>query len=414
MPPLHDIRVLDLSRILAGPWATQVLADLGASVIKVERPGEGDDTRRWGPPWLADGEGHATQESAYYLGANRGKRSVAIDFTRSEGAELVRALARDAHVLVENFKVGGLAKYGLDWASLRAINPRLVYCSITGYGQTGPYAQRAGYDAAIQAQGGLMSITGEPDGAAGGGPQKVGVAVADLMTGMYAVTGILAALRHADATGEGQHIDLALLDTQVGWLANQAMNYLVGGSTPQRQGTAHPNIVPYQVMPSADGYFMLAVGNDAQFRRLCDVIDRPQWGTDPRFETNAARVANREQLVPLLAAELRTQPSAHWLAALESRTVPCSPVNSIAQVFDDPQVRARRMRIDLPHALGGTTPLVANPLKFSATPVEYSRAPPLLGADTREVLRTRLAMSEQAIDAFEQAGVIAASEQHSR
>jgi len=406
MPPLHDIRVLDLSRILAGPWATQMLADLGAHVIKVERPGEGDDTRRWGPPWLTDGNGQPSAESAYYLGANRGKQSVAIDFTRSEGAELVRALARDAHVVVENFKVGGLAKYGLDWDSLRAINPRLVYCSITGYGQTGPYAQRAGYDAAIQAQGGLMSITGEPDGAPGGGPQKVGVAVADLMTGMYAVAGILAALRHAEATGEGQRIDLALLDTQVGWLANQAMNYLIGGNTPKRQGTAHPNIVPYQVMPSSDGHFMLAVGNDAQFRRLCAVIDRPQWGEDPLFASNAARVAHREQLVRLLADALRTQTSAHWLAALERETVPCSPVNTIAQVFDDAQVRARAMRIDLPHALGGSVPMVANPLKFSATPVEYIRAPPLLGADTREVLRARLAMSDQAIDALAAAGVI--------
>jgi len=293
MGPLNDVVVLDLSRILAGPWATQVLADLGATVIKVERPGEGDDTRRWGPPWLKDGAGADTAESAYYLGANRGKRSVAIDFTRPEGADLVRALSRRAHVLVENFKVGGLAKYGLDWPSLRALNPRLLYCSITGYGQTGPYAQRAGYDAAIQAEGGLMSITGEPDGTPGGGPQKVGVAVADLMTGMYAVAGILAALRHADATGEGQQIDLALLDTQVGWLANQAMNHLVGGVVPGRQGTAHPNIVPYQVMPAADGHFMLAVGNDAQFRRCCAVLGRPEWADDPRFASNAARVAHR-------------------------------------------------------------------------------------------------------------------------
>lgn len=406
MGPLKDVVVLDLSRILAGPWATQVLADLGATVIKVERPGEGDDTRRWGPPWLKDGAGADTAESAYYLGANRGKRSVAIDFTRPEGADLVRALARRAHVLVENFKVGGLAKYGLDWPSLRALNPRLVYCSITGYGQTGPYAQRAGYDAAIQAEGGLMSITGEPDGTPGGGPQKVGVAVADLMTGMYAVAGILAALRHADATGEGQQIDLALLDTQVGWLANQAMNHLVGGVVPGRQGTAHPNIVPYQVMPAADGHFMLAVGNDAQFRRCCAVLGRPEWADDPRFASNAARVAHRAELVPLLATELRRRPAREWLDALSRETVPCAPVNTLDQVFDDPQVRARGMRIDLPHALGGTVPMVGSPLKLSATPVEYRAAPPLLGADTRAVLREHLGLGDAQVDALAAQGVI--------
>lgn len=406
MGPLNDVVVLDLSRILAGPWATQVLADLGATVIKVERPGEGDDTRRWGPPWLKDGAGADTAESAYYLGANRGKQSVAIDFTRPEGADLVRALARRAHVLVENFKVGGLAKYGLDWPSLRALNPRLVYCSITGYGQTGPYAQRAGYDAAIQAEGGLMSITGEPGGTPGGGPQKVGVAVADLMTGMYAVAGILAALRHADATGEGQQIDLALLDTQVGWLANQAMNYLVGGAVPGRQGTAHPNIVPYQVMPAADGHFMLAVGNDAQFRRCCAVVGRPEWADDPRFATNAARVAQRAELVPLLAAELRRRPAREWLDALSRETVPCAPVNTLDQVFDDPQVRARGMRVDLPHALGGTVPMVGSPLKLSATPVEYRAAPPLLGADTRAVLREHLGLADTQVEALAAQGVI--------
>jgi formyl-CoA transferase len=406
MGPLHDVFVLDLSRILAGPWATQVLADLGATVVKVERPGEGDDTRRWGPPWLEDGAGAPSAESAYYLGANRGKQSVAIDFTQAHGADLVRTLARRAHVLVENFKVGGLARYGLDWPSLRAINPRLVYCSITGYGQTGPYAQRAGYDAAIQAEGGLMSITGEPDGAPGGGPQKVGVAVADLMTGMYAVAGILAALRHADATGEGQQIDLALLDTQVGWLANQAMNFLVGGVAPGRQGTAHPNIVPYQVMPAADGHFMLAVGNDAQFRRCCAVLGHPEWADDPRFATNAARVAHRAELVPLLAAELRRRPAREWLDALSRETVPCAPVNTLDEVFADPQVRARGMRVDLPHALGGSVPLVASPLKLSATPVEYTRAPPLLGADTRAVLREQLGLDEATIGTLATQGVI--------
>jgi len=406
MTPLHGVRILDLSRILAGPWATQLLADLGAEVLKIERPGSGDDTRHWGPPWLADGEGQASSESAYYLSCNRGKRSLAIDFTQPDGAELVRTLAADSAVLVENFKVGGLAKYGLDYASLRALNPRLVYCSITGYGQTGPYAQRAGYDAAIQAQGGLMSITGEPDGAPGGGPQKVGVAVADLMTGMYATTGILAALRHAEATGVGQHIDLALLDTQVGWLANQALNYLVGGSLPQRRGTAHPNIVPYQVMPAADGHFMLAVGNDGQFQRLCEIIGEPALASDPRYASNAARVSHRDELIAHLSGMLQTRPVADWLGLLEAHGVPCAPVNRIDQVFADPQVQARGMRIELPHALGADVPLVANPLHFSATPVQYTRAPPLLGADTRALLCERLGLDEARIEALLTAGVI--------
>ena len=406
MTPLHGVRILDLSRILAGPWATQLLADLGAEVLKIERPGSGDDTRHWGPPWLADGEGQATSESAYYLSCNRGKRSLAIDFTQPDGAELVRTLAADSAVLVENFKVGGLAKYGLDYASLRALNPRLVYCSITGYGQTGPYAQRAGYDAAIQAQGGLMSITGEPDGLPGGGPQKVGVAVADLMTGMYATTGILAALRHAEATGVGQHIDLALLDTQVGWLANQALNYLVGGSLPQRRGTAHPNIVPYQVMPAADGHFMLAVGNDGQFQRLCEIIGEPALASDPRYASNAARVSHRDELIAHLSGMLQTRPVADWLGLLEAHGVPCAPVNRIDQVFADPQVQARGMRIGLPHALGADVPLVANPLHFSATPVQYTRAPPLLGADTRALLCERLGLDEARIEALLTAGVI--------
>jgi formyl-CoA transferase len=407
MTPLHGVRVLDLSRILAGPWATQLLADLGAEVIKIERPGAGDDTRHWGPPWLADADGRPTTESAYYLSCNRGKRSLAIDFTKPEGADLLRALALDSHVLVENFKVGGLAQYGLDYASLRALNPHLVYCSITGYGQTGPYAGRAGYDAAIQAQGGLMSITGEPDGVPGGGPQKVGVAVADLMAGMYATTGILAALRHAEATGVGQHIDLALLDTQVGWLANQAMNYLVGGSVPQRRGTAHPNIVPYQVMPAADGHFMLAVGNDAQFQRLCEISGESALANDLRYATNAARVRHRDELIARLGSALRKQPVAHWLQQLEARGVPCAPVNNIDQVFADPQVKARGMRIDLAHALGGRVPGVANPLRFSETPVEYVHAPPLLGADTRALLRERLGLDDARIEELLAAGVVA-------
>ena len=404
--PLEGVRVLDLSRILAGPWATQVLADFGAQVIKVERPGAGDDTRQWGPPWLHDADGNRTGESAYYLCANRGKQSLAIDIADPRGQALIRELAARSDVLVENYKVGGLAKYGLDYDSLRAINPKLVYCSITGYGQDGPYARRAGYDAAVQAIGGLMSITGEPDGAPGGGPQKVGVAVADLMTGMYAVAGILAALRHAERTGEGQHLDLALLDTQVAWLANQAMNYLVGGEAPGRLGTAHPNIVPYQVVPCADGYFMLAVGNDGQFARLCEVIGVPELATDPDYATNGARVHNRARLMPLLEARLRTQGSAHWLERLEAATVPSSPVNRIDQVFDDPQVRARGLQVGLSHPTAGTVPGVANPVRFSATPVSYGRAAPMLGEDSRAVLRAVLGMDDAAIDALRADGIV--------
>lgn len=407
MKALGGVRVLDLSRILAGPWATQVLADFGAEVIKVERPQGGDDTRGWGPPWLHDAEGVATGESAYYLCANRGKRSVAIDFTGEQGQRLIREMARHCDVLVENYKVGGLARYGLDYASLKVINPKLVYCSITGFGQTGPYAHRAGYDAAIQAIGGLMSITGEPEGSPGGVPQKVGVAATDLMTGMYAVSAILAALRHAERHGEGQHIDLALLDTQVAWLANQAMNYLVGGEVPQRQGSAHPNIVPYQVMPSADGYFMLAVGNDGQFARFCEVLGDPELAADPRYTTNAARVANRDRLVPYLEQRLATRPSAYWLGELERVTVPCAPVNGIDQVFEDPQVQARGLRIELPHPTAGRVPGVANPARFSATPVQYGQAAPALGEHTHAVLHELLGLDETELARLDAAGVVA-------
>jgi len=403
---LDGVRVLDLSRILAGPWATQVLADFGADVIKVERPGVGDDTRGWGPPFLRYAAGNDTAESAYYLCANRGKRSVAIDFTQPQGQALIRALAARCQVLVENYKVGGLAKYGLDYASLRALNPALVYCSITGYGQDGPYARRAGYDAAIQAIGGLMSVTGEPDDAPGGGPQKVGVAATDLMTGMYAATAILAALRHAERTGQGQQIDLALLDTQVAWLANQASNWLVGGQVPGRQGTAHPNIVPYQVMPAADGHFMLAVGNDAQFARLCEVICTPELAADARYATNSGRVAHRAALVPLLQQRLRTRSAGEWLQELERAQVPASPVNRIDQVFDDPQVRARGLRIDLPHAAGGSVPGVRNPVRFSATPLQYRQAAPVLGQHTAQVLEEVLSLDAGRLRALQAAGVV--------
>ena len=406
MKLLEGVRVLDLSRILAGPWATQVLADFGADVIKIERPGVGDDTRSWGPPYLKDANGADSSESAYYLCANRGKRSVAIDFTTPGGQALLRELVVRCDVLVENYKVGGLKKYGLDFASLQALNPKLVYCSITGYGQDGPYAQRAGYDAAIQAIGGLMSVTGEPDGSPGAGPQKVGVAATDLMTGMYAATAILAALRHAERTGVGQQIDLALLDTQVAWLANQASNYLVGGVVPGRQGTAHPNIVPYQVMPAADGYFMLAVGNDGQFARLCEVIGEPQLAADPRYATNNARVAHRAELVPYLQQRLRMRPAAEWLDALERAVVPANPVNRIDQVFDDPQVQARGLRIELPHAGGADVAMVRNPLKFSATPLQYTQAAPVLGQHTAQVLDEVLAVDAARLQELQALGVV--------
>jgi crotonobetainyl-CoA:carnitine CoA-transferase CaiB-like acyl-CoA transferase len=402
MGPLQGVRVLDLSRILAGPWATQLLADLGAEVIKVERPGSGDDTRRWGPPFLRDKAGQPTSESAYYLASNRGKQSICIDFTTAEGAQLVRDLAAQSQIVVENFKQGGLAPYGLDWPSLQALNPALVYCSITGYGQTGPNAQRAGYDAAIQAEAGLMSLTGEADG----GPQKVGVAVVDLMTGMYAVVGILAALRHAQASGVGQQIDLALFDTQVGWLANQAMNYLVGGNVPQRQGTAHPNIVPYQVMSASDGHFMLAVGNDGQFQRLCESMAAAELATDPRYASNAARVDNRAGLVAELSAILQGNTVKYWLDRLAAATVPCGPVNALDAVFAHDQVQARGLVFELPHPLAGAIPMVANPLNFSHTPVQYVHAPPLLGADTDSVLQTCLGLELVHLARLRSAGVI--------
>ena len=392
---LEGVRVLDLSRVLAGPWCTQTLADLGADVIKVERPARGgdpggDDTRGWGPPFLHDGSGAET-DAAYYVGTNRNKRSVTIDIATAEGAELVRTLAESADVLVENFKVGDLSRRGLDAATLLARNPRLVYCSITGFGQTGPYRERAGYDYAIQGMGGLMSVTGPSraeiaDDASGGGPQKVGVAVADLFTGMYAVTAILAALRHRDRTGRGQVIDMALLDTQVAMLANLGAGYLASGVAPQRAGNAHQSIVPYQVFEVADGHLILAVGNDAQFGRFCAVAGCPELAADPRYARNAGRVRHRGDLVPLLAARLKLRPRAAWLADLEAAKVPCGPINDLAEVFADPQVRERAMTVEMPHPLAGTVRMVASPIKLAATPVRYRRAPPLLGADTDEVL----------------------------
>jgi crotonobetainyl-CoA:carnitine CoA-transferase CaiB-like acyl-CoA transferase len=389
--PLAGIRVLDLSRVLAGPWCTQTLADLGADVIKVERPPRdghpgGDDTRGWGPPFLKDRTGHETAEAAYYLGANRNKRSITVDIATAEGQALIRTLAAQCDVLVENFKVGDMARYGLDAKTLLAALPRLVYCSITGYGQTGPYAERAGYDYAVQGLGGLMSVTGERDDLPGGGPQKVGVAVADLFTGLYATTAILAALRHRDATGEGQAIDMALLDTQVAMLANLGANYLVTGVAPKRAGNAHQNIVPYQVFEVADGHVILAVGNDGQFARFCTVAGRADLAADARFVRNADRVRHRATLVPSIAQTMKTRKRADWLSALEAAKVPCGPINDLADVFADPQVHARGMVTHVDHPLAGDIRLVASPIKMSATPPQTRRPPPLLGEHTDEVL----------------------------
>jgi crotonobetainyl-CoA:carnitine CoA-transferase CaiB-like acyl-CoA transferase len=391
MNSLDGIRVLDLSRVLAGPWCTQTLADLGADVIKIERPGSGDDTRTWGPPFLKDAQGRETAEAAYYLGTNRNKRSVTCDISQQAGQALVRELVPLCDVFVENFKVGDMARYGLDYPSLKALNPRLVYCSVTGFGQTGPYRERAGYDYAIQGMGGLMSITGERDDI-GGGPQKVGVAVADLFTGMYATVAILAAVRHAEKTGEGQAIDMALLDTQVAMLANLGANYLVSGKVPGRSGNAHQNIVPYQVFETAAAsdaskdHIILAVGNDGQFARFCEVAGRPELARDPRFAKNQDRVRNRTVLVPLLEAVMKQRGKAAWLAALEAAKVPCGAINNLAEVFEDPQVRSRGMVNAWEHPLDPALRLVASPMKLGATPVRTDRPPPLLGQHTDEVL----------------------------
>jgi crotonobetainyl-CoA:carnitine CoA-transferase CaiB-like acyl-CoA transferase len=404
MGPLHGIKVLDLSRVLAGPWAGQCLADFGAEVIKVEKPGAGDDTRAWGPPWFATGVGQG--ESAYYLSANRGKKSVAIDFTQASGSALVRQLASEADVLIENFKVGGLQKYDLDFSSLNRLNPRLVYCSITGFGQTGPMKDLPGYDAMIQAQGGIMSLTGVPDGQAGAGPQKIGVAVADLMTGMYAVSAILAALLHARQTGVGQQIDLSLLDTQVAWLANQAMNYLIGGTVPERLGTAHPNIVPYQAFQTADGYLMLAIGNDQQFARFCQLANQSEIASDARFSSNAARVQHRIELIALCQHWLLQRSSAEWLQGLNAANVPAGPINNLAQVFEHPQVQARELRMDLQHGSGRSIAQVRNPVRFSATPIRYQQAAPMLGEHSLELLR-QMGLSDAQIKDLKAAGVVA-------
>ncbi len=404
--PLSHLTILDLSRVLAGPWCTQLFADLGATVIKIERPGAGDDTRAWGPPYLKDESGRDTSEAAYYLSCNRGKLSVAVDFTTPDGQRIVRDLARQSDVLVENYKVGGLAKYGLDYASVAAANPRLVYASITGFGQNGPYAERAGYDFIIQGMSGFMSVTGERDDLPGGGPQKAGIAITDLMTGMFATVAIQAALAHRDRTGEGQWIDTCLFDSAVAMMAVMNMNYLVTGRPPGRAGNAHQNIVPYEAFACADGHLILAVGNDTQFAKFCEAADRRAWAKDERFAKNADRVRHRAILVPLVAEVMRTRTQHAWLEALEALGVPCGPINRLDQVFADPQLAARGLRMDLPHPSAGSVPQVGTPIGFSATPAEYGRPPPLLGEHTAEVLRERLALDPATIAALAARGVI--------
>jgi len=404
--PLSHIRVLELSRILAGPWAGQLLADLGAEVIKVERPKAGDDTRHWGPPYLKDGSGEDTSEAAYYLSANRGKKSITLDISTPEGQQVVRDLVQQCDVLIENYKVSGLTKYQLDYAALSKLNPQLVYCSITGFGQTGPYAHRAGYDFLIQGMGGLMSVTGEQDHLPGGGPQKVGVALTDILTGMYATTAIQGALIEREKSGTGQHIDLSLLDVQVACLANQAMNYLIGGQAPQRLGNAHPNIVPYQAFATRDGHIILAIGNDEQFRKFCEVAGRSEWAEDTNYATNAARVNNRTELCEKITDLLKTRNSQLWLDELEAVSVPCGPINTIDQVFDNPQVKAREMRAEVSHPFAERTPLVANPIKYSKTPIQKPQAPPLLGANLQEVLTGVLGYSVEKIAELQANGVV--------
>jgi crotonobetainyl-CoA:carnitine CoA-transferase CaiB-like acyl-CoA transferase len=403
--PLSGLRVLDLSRVLAGPWATQILADFGAEVIKIEKPGEGDDTRGWGPPFITNGDG-SKGDAAYFLSANRGKWSVAIDMATPEGQQLIRDLAKQSDIVMENFKVGGLRKYGLDYENLRAVNPRLIYCSLTGFGQTGPYAQRAGYDFMIQGMGGIMSVTGQPDGMPGAEPMKVGVAFADIFTGLYCVIGIQAALYHRERTGEGQFIDVALLDSQVGVLANQALNYLVGGKAPVRLGNAHPNIVPYQTFATRDGYIIMAVATDRQFKEYCAILGLPELAHDERFRLNRGRVVNRAELIPMLVEPMKARTTAEWVDAFESAAIPCGPINTIDQVFANEQVLARGLQIGLTRDDGVQVPGVANPVVFSETPIQYDKAPPRLGDGTDKVLSETLGLPADEIARLRTAGVI--------
>jgi formyl-CoA transferase len=403
---LQGIRVLDLTRVLAGPWATQLLADFGAEVIKVERPGQGDDTRHWGPPFLKDREGRDTTDAAYYLACNRGKKSITLDIAKPRGREIARALAMKSDVLVENFKVGDLARHGLDYASLAASHPRLVYCSITGFGQSGPYRDRPGYDFMVQGLGGLMSVTGERDDLPGGGPQKVGVAVSDLFTGMYSANAILAALMHRERSGQGQHIDMALLDVQVAMLANLSSAYFASGEAPRRVGNAHQNIVPYHVFRASDRFLIVAVGNDSQFAKFCEVLGVPDWPRDARFATNPERVRNRDLLVGMIAERMRARTAREWLALLEPSGVPCGPINDLAQVFADPQVRHRGMEVRAPHPAAGEVRMVANPVKFSATPIAHDTPPPLLGEHTEEVLSALLGMEAGDVARLRKEGIV--------
>ena len=404
--PLAGVRVLDMSRVLAGPWAGQIFADLGAEVIKVERPGKGDDTRGWGPPFLKDRSGAETSDSAYFMSTNRGKKSITLDIAMPEGQKIARELAQLSDVLLENYKVGDLKRYGLDYESLAQLNARLVYCSITGFGQTGPYRDRAGYDFMIQGMGGLMSMTGERDDLPGGGPQKVGVAVADLMTGMYSTVAVLSALYERNSSGKGQHLDMALLDTQIAWLANQNTNYLIGGQVPKRVGNAHPNIVPYQTFPTADGDLILAIGNDTQYARFCEAAGIPELIRDPRFKDNAARVAHRDACTSAIAVAVKKKTTSEWIDLLEPLGIPCGPIHRLDQVFAHPQVRHRGLKVEVAHPLAGNVSLVANPIKYSRTPQRYETAPPLLGQHTEEVLRGLLKRNEAEIAALRASGVI--------
>ncbi len=409
---LTHLKVLDLSRVLAGPWCTQMLADLGADVVKVERPGAGDDTRHWGPPFMKDAQGNDTAHASYYASCNRNKRSIAIDIANPEGQALIRQMALGSDILVENFKVGGLAHYGLDYASLKALNPRLIYCSVTGFGQDGPYAERAGYDLMVQAMSGMMSITGKAEGTPGGSPQRVGVALTDLFTGVYACSAILAAVEVRHRTGVGQHIDMSLLDVGMAILANQAAGFLNTGLNPIRQGNSHPSLVPYQEFATADGAMLLAVGNDGQFARFAEAAEQAQWASDPRFATNTDRVRHREDLIPLIELETRKRSTSQWVALLEHRAVPCGPINTVAQAFDDPQVQARELVVHqavAPKAMAetGLTSIasVASPLRLQDTPPVLHRAPPALGEHTQEVL-TQLGLQQDAIKRLRATGVV--------
>ncbi len=404
--PLTHIRVLDLTRVLAGPWCAQNLADLGAEVIKVERPKKGDDSRAFGPPWAKDANGNETTEAGYFLCANRGKKSITIDIASEAGGALIKELAKTADVLLENFKSGDLASKGLGYEDIKKINPKIIYCSITGFGQTGPYAAKPGYDFMIQGMGGFMSVTGERDNKPGGGPQRAGVPVVDIMTGMYSTIAVCAAIANRERTGKGQHIDMALLDTQVGFLANQGANFLVTGEAPARLGNTHPNIVPYQSVPTKDGAIILACGNDNLFNKLCDLLGQPSLKTDPRFATNAARVANRDTLDPILDELMKKKTTAEWVTALEGAGVPCGPINNLKEVFENEQVIARGLRVEIPHPTAGTVSLVRSPMRFSETPIEHKVPPPLLGQHTDEVLKGVLGKSADEIAALKKAGTV--------